>query len=313
MRPPNLKFLKLPGISLVLFGLLFCPDRAAFAGGAAAEFDTADAAVSALVTAVRSDRPKEAIANVLGSAGSAITDSGDPISDAARRDRFSSAIEESHKIESDGSGKSTLLIGAQDYPFPIPLVEAGGKWHWDTASGLDAILTRRIGENELSTIAVMRALADAQREYAARDRDGSGPQYARRLMSHEGKKDGLYWPATGEGDESPIGPLIARAQSEGYSRKSEGPPSYHGYTYRMLYGQGPHAPDGARDYIVNDRMIGGFAAIAEPVEYGNSGVMTFIVNQDGDVYEQDFGPDTEKLAGRIKVFDPDASWHKVEQ
>lgn len=312
MRPLNHKSRMLACVALALAMAAVYPAGAVLAGTSTAAFDTADAAVAALIGAARSDDPQQAIVEVLGDSGVEILDSGDPVADSARRARFVAAFEAAHKVESDGSGKSTLLIGADEYPFPIPLVETEGKWRWDTAAGLDAILTRRIGENELSTIEVMRAFADAQREYAASDRDGEGPQYARRLKSREGRKDGLFWPAV-EGEEpSPIGPLVAKAQLEGYSARGDGTSSYHGYIYRMLYGQGRHATGGARDYIVNDRMIGGFALIAIPAEYANSGVMTFIISQDGDVYEQDLGPNTRKIGAGIKLFDPDASWRKVE-
>ena len=280
-----------------------------------ATYSTADAAVAALVDAVRSTDVTQAVVRVLGPDGAQIADSGDPVTDEKRRNRFLAAFEESHQILQDEAGRTILHVGKDDYPFPVPLAKVNESWRWDTAAGLEEILTRRIGENELATIEVMRAFVDAQNEYASRERDGTGIQFARRLMSREGRQDGLYWPAT-DGDEvSPMGPLIAKAQREGYRRIGSGsePPNYHGYVYRMLYGQGKNANGGARDFIVNDRMIGGFALIASPAEYGNSGVMTFIVNQDGDVYEQDLGPDTQGIAADIKVFDPDANWRKVVQ
>ncbi len=189
---------------------------------------------------------------------------------------------------------------------------SNGKWRWDADAGLDEILTRQIGENELAAIEVMRAYVDAQQEYASMPRDGSGNQYARRLLSRDGRKDGLYWPASDDSDVSPFGPLIAKAQRQGYKRtKSEGTPAYHGYDYRILHAQGPNAVGGGRDYIVNDGMIGGFALIATPADYASSGVMTFIVNQDGDVFQKDLGPDTALRAARIKTFDPDSTWGKV--
>jgi hypothetical protein len=279
-----------------------------------ATFDSPDAAVSALVDAIRSDDPVAGIVQVLGEDGADIASSGDPVDDETRRANFLSAYDEGHALQPDGDSKSTLVIGKDEYPFPIPLVAESGKWRWDTNAGLDQLLTRRIGENELSAIEVMRAYVTAQLEYAERPRDGKGIQYARRLMSREGRKDGLYWPVAEGEEESPIGPLVAQAQREGYagrSKREDGQRSYHGYVYRMLYGQGRNATGGARDFIVNDRMIGGFALIATPAEYGNSGVMTFIVNQDGEVYEKDLGPDSATDAQRIKLFDPDESWRKV--
>lgn len=292
--------------------VLLCVATARAAPPNQATYDSPEAAVAALVSAVRAEGTDD-LATVLGAAGREIASSGDEVADSDRRARFVSAFEEAHSIQQESPSKAVLFIGKDEYPFPIPVIQEGTAWRWDTDSGLDEILTRRIGENELSAIEVMRALAEAQREYASIDRDGRGVQYARRLLSREGKKDGLYWPASNETDESPIGPLIARAQSEGYRRSSssEDPPAYHGYQFRVLYAQGANATGGQRDYIVNDRMIGGFAVIATPAEYANSGVMTFLVSHEGDVYQKDLGPDPS-AAARIKLFDPDSSWTKVE-
>jgi hypothetical protein len=309
MSPPT----RLLAVSALSFGLALSAASSSKAEGPAT-FDSPDAAVSALIEAVRSENPSEAMVKVLGEDGAEIASSGDPVDDEARRARFLASYEEGHTLQPDGDSKTTLVIGKDEFPFPIPIVAEAGKWRWDTNAGLDQILTRRIGENELSAMEVMRAYVAAQLEYAELPRDGKGIQYARRLMSREGRKDGLYWPAADDEEESPIGPLVAKAQREGYagrSQREDGQASYHGYVYRMLYGQGRNAADGARDYIVNDRMIGGFALIATPAEYGNSGVMTFIVNQDGEVYEKDLGPDSAADAQRIKLFDPDSSWRKV--
>ncbi len=277
---------------------------------AQATYPSADAAVAALVDAVRSADPAASIVEVLGPDGAEIADSGDPVADVARRERFIAAFDEVHQVQQQDAAKAILSIGKDEYPFPIPLVQEDGKWRWDTAAGLEEILTRRVGENELSTIKVMRAFVDAQNEYASRERDGTGIQFARRLMSREGRKDGLYWPVSDGEEASPMGPLVAEAQREGYKRSGSdtAPPNYHGYVYRLLYAQGANAPGGAIDYIVNNRMIGGFGLIATPADYGNSGVMTFIVNQDGEVYEKDLGSEG---ANRIKLFDPDPSWKKV--
>lgn len=273
-----------------------------------AEFSSAEEAVSALLAAAKTEGTDE-IVRVLGPDGRDVADSGDPVADAERRAKFVAAFDEANKLDRVEDKKAILVIGHDEFPFPIPVVETDGKWRWDTAAGLDEILTRRIGENELSAMEVMRAYVDAQQEFAAIDRDGQGPEYARRLLSHEGKRDGLYWPASGDGDASPLGPQVAQAQKEGYTR---GSPSYHGYLYRILYSQGPSAEGGAKEYLVNGRMIGGFGLIAVPAEYGNSGVMTFIVNDNGTVFEQDLGPDTARLAAQIYGFDPDSSWSKVE-
>lgn len=277
-------------------------------------FGSPEAAVAAFVEAVKSGQPAEALVTVLGPAGRDLAISGDPIDDEARRARFLSSFEEGHSLQAEGNDRVKLVISKDEYPFPIPIVKTGETWQWDVDAGLDEILTRRIGENELAAIEVMWSYVAAQREYAEQPRDGKGIQYARRLMSREGRKDGLYWEVTEGEPESPIGPLIAKAQREGYvgnSKRSDGQRAYHGYVYRMLYGQGRNAADGPRDYILNDRMIGGFALIAVPLDYGNSGVMTFIVNQDGDVFQKDLGPDTTEAAARIKLFDPDGSWQKV--
>ncbi|MCU0954507.1 MAG: DUF2950 domain-containing protein [Hyphomicrobium sp.] len=297
--------------TLLLIMVAVAPARAQ----EAATYKSPDDAVTAFVDALRADNPGDALVSVLGVDGQDIASSGDDVADAARRARFIEAFNEAHSLQADGDSKSTLVIGKDEFPFPIPLVKDGDQWKWDVAAGVDQILTRRIGENEISAIEVMRAYVAAQLEYAEQPRDGRGIQYARRLMSREGRKDGLYW-ETAEGEpDSPIGPLVAKAQSEGYkgrAKRDDGQTSYHGYLYRMLYGQGPSATDGARDYIVNDRMIGGFGLIATPADYGNSGVMTFIVNQDGVVYQKDLGPDTAAEAARIRLFNPDKTWTKVE-
>jgi hypothetical protein len=274
-------------------------------------YASAEEAVTALVEAARSNDPAQAIVSVLGPDGEDIVTSGDPVADEARLAKFVKVFEEGHQVQQEDASRAILLVGQDEFPFPIPLVSENGRWRWDTAQGLDEILTRRIGENELATIEVMLGYVAAQLEYAEQERDGKGLQYARRLMSRDGRKDGLYWAVAEGEDPSPIGPLVAEAQRKGYSGSGTGP-AYNGYSFRILYGQGKNASDGARDYIVNDRMIGGFALIATPAEYGNSGVMTFIVNQDGDVYEKDLGPNSAERAGRIKLFDPDASWKKVE-
>ena len=277
-----------------------------------ATYKTPQEAVEALVAAVRAENPSAAIVDVLGPEGEEIAASGDPVADEMRRTRFLEAFQQKHSVQQADPTNAVLIVGEDEFPFPVPLVTANGKWRWDTPKGLEEVLNRRIGENELATIEVMRGYVAAQLEYADEERDGKGIQYARRLVSSKGRKDGLYWPVEEGESPSPIGPLIAEAQSKGYSGAGTGA-AYNGYVFRMLYGQGANASDGARDYIVNDRMIGGFALIARPAEYDNSGVMTFIVNHDGVVYEKDLGPDTEKAAAAIKLFDPDPSWKKIEQ
>ncbi|HEX2842887.1 DUF2950 domain-containing protein [Hyphomicrobium sp.] len=280
------------------------------AASAQGTYSSPQEAVDALVASVKSGSVADIVA-VLGPEGQGLASSGDPVADASVRERFVSAYDEAHQLHKFGDEPLTLYIGHEDFPFPIPLVEEAGKWHFDTAAGAEEILDRRIGENELAAIQVLRSSVDAQREYAETDHDGKGVQYARRLLSSEGKMDGLYWP-TAEGEpESPLGPLVAEARSEGYKARQGGPTPYHGYFFRVLSGQGKDAAGGARDYIVHGRMIGGFGLIAVPAEYANSGVMTFIVNQDGVVYQKDLGPRTGAIASGITAFDPDTSWSQV--
>jgi hypothetical protein len=207
-----------------------------------------------------------------------------------------------------------LEVGDDLWPFPIPIVKTNGGWYFDTAVGKEELLNRRIGTNELATIPVMRAYVDAQREYASEDRDGSEIlKYAQRLVSSPGKHDGLYWPLEPGGEESPLGPLVAYAQEEGYNPEiraeeevERGP--YHGYHFKILTRQGKHARGGQYNYVINGNMIAGFALVAWPAEYGDSGIMTFIVNQQGRVYQKDLGPNTAKLARNMTEYDPDPTW-----
>ena len=301
----------LPG--LLMAAALALGTQSAHAGSEtqAQTFGSAQEAVNALITAVKSGNVDE-IVHVLGRDGRDLADSGDPVADQATRDRFITAYDEAHTIEPDGDARATLILGNDDFPFPIPVVAENGVWHFDTPAGAEEILARRIGENELAAIKSALTYVDAQREYGSEDRDGKGTQYARKFVSSDGRKDGLYWP-TGEGEpESPLGPLIANARIEGYAAQSGQSEPFHGYFYRILTAQGPNAPGGAQDYLVNDRMIAGFALIAVPAEYDNSGIMTFIVNQDGVVLQKDLGPDTTTEAAKIEQFDPDPSWVKVE-
>jgi hypothetical protein len=275
------------------------------------QFNTPQEAVDALVGAAKSGDTK-AILAVLGPDGQTIVSSGDPVADKNIREKFVSAYDAKHAIEMKGDGTQTLIIGNDDWPFPIPLINKGGEWQFDTKAGLDEILRRRIGRNELAAIQVCLAYVQAQNEYASLDRGGLGEHvYAQRIVSRPGKKDGLYWP-TGEGETpSPLGDLAARASAEGY-RVGHKPSPYHGYYYRILTRQGPGAPGGAFDYIVKGKMIGGFALIAYPAQYGNSGIMTFMVNYDGTVFQKDLGPKTAKLAAKIKSFAPDQTWTKAQ-
>ena len=276
----------------------------------AATYKSPQEAVDALVAAVKSGGI-DGIVAVLGQKGRELASSGDAVSDDAARDRFETAYAESHDLKAEGDARVVLLIGNDEFPFPIPIVAEAGAWRFDTEAGAVEILDRRIGENELAAIAVLRAYVDAQREYAEADRDGNGVQYAHKLLSSDGKKDGLFWP-TAEGEaQSPFGPLIAEAAAEGYRHKVDGPTPYHGYLFKVLTAQGENAPGGARDYVVGSRMIGGFGLVAAPAEYGNSGVMTFIVDHDGVVFQKDLGDETSQAAATMRAFDPDSTWTRV--
>ena len=274
-------------------------------------FASPDAAVDALAAAARSG-DANAILKVLGPDGKPIVSSGDPVADSNIRQDFVSAYDAKHAIEMEGDGTQTLVIGDNDWSFPIPLVNKGGQWQFDTSAGLDEILRRRVGRNELSVIQVCLAYVQAQNEYSSLDPAGLGRGvYAQRIVSRPGKKDGLYWPSAEGEVPSPLGDLAAQAAAEGYKPGST-PIPYHGYYYRILTRQGATAPGGAYEYLARGKMIGGFALIAYPAEYGNSGIMTFMVNQDGTVFQKDLGANTAKLVREINSFSPDGTWTKVD-
>jgi Protein of unknown function (DUF2950) len=246
---------------------------------------------------------------VLGPAAGDLVSSGDEVADAAARKRVLDAYDAKHQVVMEGDDKAVLLVGTEEWPFPIPLVRKDGVWRFDTAAGRDEILFRRVGRNELSAIKACLAYADAQDEYAEKGIAGNGV-YAQRIVSTPGKKDGLYWPAQAGEAESPLGDLAASASAEGYRVGQQRMP-YHGYYYRVLTRQGPNAPGGALDYVVRGKMIGGFALVAYPAEYGNSGVMTFLVSHQGVVYQKDLGQNTVGIASGMTAFNPDNSWQRV--
>jgi hypothetical protein len=272
-------------------------------------FASPEDAAAALVQAVKA-HDRAAFLAVLGNASEWVS-SGDKAADRAAGDSFVAAYEAKHTITRDGD-TARMTIGNDDFPFAFPLVKTGDRWRFDTAAGKDEMLARRIGENELDAIKVLQAIVDAQRDYASEDRNGDGVvAYAQRFVSSTGKRDGLYWPTkTGEAP-SPLGPLVVRASGEGYKREAKGPTPYHGYYYRLLKGQGANAEGGALDYVVRGRAIGGFAAVAWPAKYGNSGIMTFMVNQDGRIYQSDLGPGSADKAAKIQRFDPGPGWTAV--
>jgi hypothetical protein len=252
----------------------------------------------------------KALLDILGPDAKALIASGDAVADKESRERFAKGYDEANKLERSGDAKAILSVGRDGWPFPIPIVKDAAGWRFDTEEGKEEILNRRVGRNERETIQAALAYVDAQREYYLRNPQRDKLlQYAQKFLSAGGKRDGLYWPAKGSEAPSPLGPVYAAARAEGYGKGSSGKPyPYHGYFYRILKGQGPEARGGAYDYVAQGRMIGGFALVAYPATYGNSGVMTFIVNHDGTVFEKDLGPDTAKIARAMAKFNPDKSW-----
>lgn len=281
------------------------------AASAQQSFKSPDDAVAALVSATKDSWPKGVIA-VLGSDGADIVSSGDKVADEEMRQKFLAAYDAKHQVTKEGDDKAVMVIGNDDFPFPIPLTRKAAAWQFDTAAGRLEILYRRIGRNELSAIQACLAYVDAQNEYADKNRTtAGGAVYAQRIVSHPRRKDGLYWPAAQGEEESPLGELVARASTEGYEIGDDRVP-FHGYYYKILTRQGPMAAGGEVDYVVRGKMIGGFALVAYPAEYGNSGVMTFVVNYAGTVFQKDLGERTAKLAERMTSFNPDQTWKKVE-
>jgi DUF2950 family protein len=275
------------------------------------DFASPEEAAQALVAAAKA-ADTHALLEVLGADAQPVIDSGDPVRDRHARERFLEAFAAAHEFDGTTAGTTTLQVGADKWPFPFPLQQHSNRWSFDSSAGAEEIINRRVGENELDAIQACLAFVDAEREYYIRNpQEQPLLQYAQKLASTEGHKDGLYWPTTGAEPMSPLGEQFARARSEGYFEKGIAPgQGYRGYIYRLLTAQGPSAAGGAYDYLVNGKMIGGFALLAFPVEYGNSGVMTFIVNHDGVVYSKDLGSETAKVASGIAAFDPDSSWKK---
>jgi hypothetical protein len=275
-------------------------------------FATPDEAAKAIVdAAAKSD--KDALMAILGPQGEDVLSSGDEVADKAALDRFVAAAKQATRLEKVGDDKVIINVGSDDWPMPIPIVKGADGWYFDTAAGEDEIINRRIGGNELGAIDVCRAYVQAQREYASKDRDGSGVlKFAQRVTSSPNKQDGLYWPASAGGEVSPFGPLVADAIKEGYQKKGDQPIPYHGYYFKVLRAQGPHAPGGDYEYVINGNMIAGFALVAWPAQWAVSGVMTFIVNQQGIVYQKDLGDQTDTIVAKMAKYDPDSSWTRVQ-
>src|SRR5512141_957154 len=275
-------------------------------------FNSPEEAVTAFVNALQGDDTAQ-LAKLLGPGTEDLISSGDAVADKASRDWFLTAYKSKHSIDADGTDKMTLSVGDDAWPMPIPIVKKGGKWVLDGAAGADEIVYRRVGRNELDAIDVCRGFVSAQQEYASEGRDGDPAGiYALKLISDEGMHNGLYWKTADDEPPSPAGPFVASAASEGY-RAAEGAARtpYHGYYYRMLYRQGANANGGAKEYFKNGLLTEGFALIAWPADYGASGVQTFIINQDGVVFQKDLGEDTVNVVETIKLFDPDASWTAI--
>ncbi|HTS84306.1 MAG TPA: DUF2950 domain-containing protein [Usitatibacter sp.] len=291
------------------------PAEASRPAAAQSTFASPEDAAKALADAIRA-HDGHALLAVVGPSSRSWLFSGDKVSDENDWKAFLAAYDEKNSIAKTGDAKATLNVGKDDWPFPAPIVKKGGKWSFDAEAGREEIVNRRVGRNELDTIQTMLAIVDAQREYAASDANGSGfPDYARRFVSSPGKKDGLYWKTDAGQPESPLGPLVAEAATEGYgkhARKEGQRPSFHGYHYRMLTAQGKDAPGGVEDYVVGTRLMGGFAVVAWPAKYRSSGVMTFIVNHEGVVYEKDLGPQTASIAESMTRYNPDPTWRKAE-
>jgi hypothetical protein len=272
-------------------------------------FSSPEDAAKALVAAAQTDDQK-ALLEILGPDGKEIVSSGDSTEDAENHANLARKYQEMHRFRKEPDGSVTMYIGAENWPAPIPLVSKGNSWYFDTDAGKKEILYRRVGRNELSTIRVCQELVAAQKEYYS----GQHNEYAQHVFSDEGQHNGLYWKAAESEPQSPMGPLVAAAVAEGYTKGQAGPPTpYRGYLYHILTRQGKDAPGGAKNYIVNGKMTEGFAFVAYPAEYRSSGVMTFIVDSSGVVYQKDLGKKTEALGKAMKEYNPNSTWQKVEE
>jgi hypothetical protein len=302
---------------LVRFGVLFAislgfssaPTVAQEAGQRT--FHSAEDASRALFDALQA-QDEQAPLSILGQAGKDILSSGDPQEDSDARVGFVVKYQEMHRFVTEGRGTVSLVVGAENWPFPIPLVSKNGSWYFDTPAGKNEILFRRIGKNELAAVDACRELGAAQNQYFAHPPANLPRQFAQKLVSDEGRHNGLYWHGASDEFNSPIDPLIAYARQNLPTDQVGEHVPFNGYMFRILKSQGPHAPGGAKNYIVDGMMSRGFAFVAYPVDYRSSGVMTFIVGGSGAIYEKDLGPDTTTLARAMRVYDPDSSWHKVE-
>lgn len=282
-------------------------------------FSSPTAAANALAAAAQK-HDKQAMLAILGPDGHDLIFSGDWTADRKNNDHFAEKYHEMHRFVAASGGRVFLYIGAENWPVPIPLQKSGSRWYFDTAYGIREVVYRRIGFNELSAIRVCQAIVNGEQEYYAGLHDGdSVHQYAQKFKSTRGKQDGLYWKvSSSDKPQSPLGPLVAEAASEGYGHHGHHhatghPRPFHGYIYRLLTRQGSAAKGGAQNYIVDGKMTGGFALVAYPVRYRDSGVMTFVVNQDGQIYQKDLGPQTSQVASEMEEYNPDSTWQPVEE
>jgi hypothetical protein len=276
-------------------------------------YDTPEEAAAAFAAAARS-HDRAALSAVLGPGSENLVSSGDRYADEAAQQRFAEFYDARHALVPESQDRMILNVGTNDWPLPIPIVRRDGKWYFDSHEGAQQILDRRIGRNEIAAIRVSLAYVDAQQDYFNRKKQETGTgEYAQRMVSTSGRRDGLYWPSTEGLEDSPLEPLVAQAREEGYPGKmvQQKPVPYQGYLFRILLSQGDEAPGGAKMYVQNGRMTGGFGLIAWPVTYASSGIMTFIVNQDGIVFQKDLGPDTAQIAAKITQFNSDPSWARV--
>ncbi len=295
-------------VAAALVGLVWTLAPGAGRAQAQRTFDSPEAAMAALLEALKR-QDDDAVLAIFGAQYADQILGQDRDAAHEEQARFVAAADQSLELRPDGEGRRIAYVGPRASPLPIPIVESGGVWRFDTEAGVDELANQRIGRNELSTIDSVRAYVDAQNEYASADRDGDQVlEYAQHIRSSPGQHDGLYWPSEGDQAQSPIGPLLAAA----VETHDVGDP-YNGYYYRILTRQGANPPGGAYDYVINGNMIAGFALIAWPAEYGHSGIMTFLVNHQGKVFEKDLGPDTARAAAAIDAYDPDATWTEVTE
>ena len=305
---------RLGAVALTCATLAWSPSSAAAADVRQPTFATPDAAVAALITAVKAGSLDDVLA-VFGPEGKDLVDSSDPATGRHNREVFTVAVAEGWRLVDQGPTRKVLIIGHEGWPFPVPLMRDGDSWRFDSVAGKEEILARRIGRNELAAIRICRTYVAAQQQYAAQPHDGkSAGLYARKFRSDPGQQNGLYWPTARGQTRSPLGDLVAQAAQEGrpLDGDRQAPSPFYGYYFKILTGQGPQANGGARNYVAKDEMSGGFALVAWPAQYDETGVMTFVVNQDGIVHETDLGPATGSQAQGITLYNPDSSWKPVQ-